>query len=416
MKFIIKIIPFIGIIVSCNPSNDLIPDGFKNINAKKITQSTQLGKIKEGLNKKIIIEEIKDEVIYLPAITDTIYGIKLDNQTDALIGSIQKIRLTKDAIYLLDRYQTKSVKKFNRKGKYIATIGNRGKGPGEYYEPTDFFVGKNEIIIYDQYKKTMNFYDLSGRFIKDKSLPFIAISFHVVNNNNFVFHTFDSDNYHLNKILNYSLLWADSTFSIHYTGAYREKDKYTNLISKNNMDCYNNKLYYHEPYNDTVYRIYTDGIVHYDYIFSFPNNELPEELLLKTNRKKLTEAIDINSNKNYVANSFNPIITDDFLYSNISVNSKLYKIFFSNRTNNFKLTSGTFNAKSAILFRPFSNILNCEGNTLIGYQEALELCNRFKQIKNCNELNLLDKKIIEFAESVKKTDNPILVFYKLKIF
>jgi len=409
MRTILLAISTLFVASSCTDSQKA--RGFEHVNAETLTGNTKFLAIEEGLNKRIVIEEFnKDAQIFLPEIVDTVYGVRLDNAPEALIGSIDKIRLTDEAIYLLDKYYTKSVKKFDRSGKFLAEFGRQGKGPGEHYEPTDFVITGNNVIIYDQFKRVLNFYNAEGEFIKAESVPFLAISFHSDNDSTFVFHTLDSDNYHLPKVLNYSLLWVDSAFTIQYAAGYRENDKYSSFLSKNNMDNFNNRLYYHEPYSDTVFRISSEAKIYYDYVFSFPNNQLPDELLLRGNEKKL------GSNNQYALNWNNPIVTDDFLYTTLSVNSTVFTVFFSNSTDNIKFTSGAYHDSTSILFRPFSNILNCEGNVLVGYQDALELYNRTIELKNNNGFDQLDKRLQAFVKDVGKNDNPILVFYQLRAF
>lgn len=418
MKKNVRILLLLFLMSSCSYLRERTPEKFQNVDADQITRDSEYGNIKEGLNKKIIVTDIdKCQELFLPSIIDTVYGIKLDNHPEALLGSIEKMKLTDDAIYLLDKYTTKSVKVFSRSGKYTNTIGQRGRGPGEYYEPTDFYVGDNEIIIYDQFTSKLNYYDMTGNFIKDKKIPFYALSFHRYNKNSYVFHTFDSDNYHLPKILNYSLIWTDSTFAIKHINAFREKDKYTNLISENDMNFLNQKLYYHEPYNDTVFMVSPDGNLYDDFKFSFPKNKLPPELLLRKNFKQKIRDTSPNSTKNYVENYSFPIITQDFLYTKITVNSRIFNVFYSLKTNNV-IIDNQFNQNDSpiMFFPPFNNILNCEGNTLIGYTDASNLHERFELVQKYDEMHLLSDELIEFFKDIKEIDNPIIVFTKLKVF
>jgi hypothetical protein len=78
--------------------------GFEHVDAEKISKNIQYHKPQLGQVKKITIEEIdKNSTIYLNQVFDTVYGIKLDNHPNALIGSIDKIRSTKDAFCTLQK-------------------------------------------------------------------------------------------------------------------------------------------------------------------------------------------------------------------------------------------------------------------------------------------------------------------------
>jgi hypothetical protein len=256
-----------------------------------------------------------------------------------------------------------------------------------------------------------------GKFLRNKQLPFFALSFHIFDDNTYVFHTFDSDNYHLPEILNYSLIWTDSTFKVKHVNAYREKDKYSRLISKNNLDVFNNELYYKEPYNDTVFRVSSCGDIYYDFIFSFPENELPRELILQKNSRQFSNATRLGATNDYACNDFNPIVTSYFLFIPVSLNSRLFNIFYSGETNNVVIDSWSYRSAAPLLFSPpFSKILNCQGNTLIGYLDSHDLFKTFGNIKYSNSFHFLSEELIDFAKDVKENDNVIIVFSKLKNF
>jgi hypothetical protein len=390
-------------------------EGFEHVDVEQVSKNLTYTKPKVGLNKRIKIEEFTNSSLYLPDVLDTMYGVKLDNHPDAIIGTIDKMRITNDAFFLLDRYSSKSLKKFDREGKYICTIGKLGGGPGEFYQPTDFSITEKEVVIYDQFKKALLIFDLDGNFIKERQVPFIATSFHIYNDTTYIFHTLDSDNYHIPKMLNYSLHWADSSFSIKSSSAYREKDKYISFLSKNNMDVFNDKLYYHQPFNDTVYQLSPKGQVFYEYVYDFLN-PVPLEYLLNENRSKFYKINDPNSGNTLVGSSFNPIVTENFLFTNVGLNNQIWTLLYCNNSGNVKLTYATYHHNSYILFNPFTNILNCEGDILVGFQTALELYNRIELFKRENTFASLPKEMIELYGNVDPNDNPILVFYKLKEF
>ncbi len=419
MKKIVLSLLILWLITSCFFVSKRAHERFQNIDTKKVAGSIRIGSVKEGLNKKIEAVNFDPySTLYLPTIFDTVYGIRLDNTSEALIGSVEKLRFTDDAIYLFDKYSSKAVKKFDFNGKHLVSIGQRGRGPGEYIEATDFYVDDSVVIIFDQFKPGLLYYDLFGNFIKSKELPFFALAFHIFDNNNFVFHTLDSDNYHLPDILNYSLVWTDSTFNIKHINAFREKDKYVSRLSKNNMDFFNGELYYHEPFNDTVFRVSSSGDIYYDYIFSFPKNKLPKDLILSKNSAKLRKATDYKSTKNYVTISQNPIVTKDFLLMPIGVNSRVFYILYSEESDNVIVDNGSFynNGLPLLFFPPFYNILNCSENTIIGCLNPRYIAERYEIIKQVDELHLLSDELNDFAKDVKETDNFIITFSKFKNF
>ena len=68
-------------------------------------------------------------------------------------------------IYILDPNQ-KSIKKFNRRGEFLHTIGRSGQGPGEYGWPWDICLFSDRLAVLDLIKRRIIFYSLEGEYIE----------------------------------------------------------------------------------------------------------------------------------------------------------------------------------------------------------------------------------------------------------
>jgi len=210
----------------------------------------------------------------LSTLIDSIEFVKLSNEPEAVIGNINKIVVQDSCIYILDRYKTKSLKKFSRRGNYLTIIGKQGAGPEEYIEPTDFIVWDNEIIVYDQFKSDLKFYDLSGNFKYAKRTPFLFFKFALLSSNQYIFNSISMDgNSHLPSINDYQIFVTDSTFQIDYRGFLSSKDKFSNYIVENNFTSYRGKIFVHPIFSDTLPMEYQEfrtsvcaGIRHYSSI------------------------------------------------------------------------------------------------------------------------------------------------------
>jgi len=108
------------------------------------------------IKKKLTIGEIDDTLLLMP--------IKL--RTD-----------NKNNIYVLDQ-ASKSVKKFNEKGKLIAQYGKNGKGPGEVILPMSFDVSRNsDIVISDISLKRCVIFQGKNRFIVNLKYTPLGVCF-----------------------------------------------------------------------------------------------------------------------------------------------------------------------------------------------------------------------------------------------
>jgi hypothetical protein len=124
--------------------------------------------LKNKADKKEIVSEVikvNDEKDRGKTIASDIFPlfdfIKLETNDEAIFGNIERIIFYNDRIFILDSEVAGKLLAFDRSGKYITTVGGKGKGPGEIIYPMDFYI--------DTLKKTINILDM-GTSIKVYSL------------------------------------------------------------------------------------------------------------------------------------------------------------------------------------------------------------------------------------------------------
>src|SRR5690606_17982625 len=127
--------------------------------------------------------------ITMDSILDVVEYIPLETNDSAIIGRIDEIVLTNDLIIILDKTQTESIFLFNRTGEFIAKVNRKGKGPGEYMQPSDITVDEQlqELYLLNEFPSKVIVYDFEGNFIKEFSLPFRFLAFESIGDNEFVF-------------------------------------------------------------------------------------------------------------------------------------------------------------------------------------------------------------------------------------
>ncbi len=104
---------------------------------------------KEDKNPGEIIKinpfEVKED-INLSDIVDSVKYIKLQTDSNCVMGRVKEIIIKEKYIYALDVSQG-IIFVFDKKGKYISKLDKRGKGPGEYLNLGPFFVDDNEEFV-----------------------------------------------------------------------------------------------------------------------------------------------------------------------------------------------------------------------------------------------------------------------------
>jgi len=73
-------------------------------------------------------------------------------------------------IYILD-IQQKNIRVFDRRGKYVKTIGRPGQGPGEMEMPTQIQItSQNELVAFDLRRRSLEYFSLDGEFLRRNPL------------------------------------------------------------------------------------------------------------------------------------------------------------------------------------------------------------------------------------------------------
>ncbi|WP_418172560.1 6-bladed beta-propeller, partial [Alistipes putredinis] len=93
--------------------------------------------------------------------------IKLDSSEP--IGEISKMVVTKDKIFILDAHIAQQIFVFDKKGKLLFRIKNKGRGPKEYISIWDMQVDtiRNEILLNDALARSYLYFSADdGQFIR----------------------------------------------------------------------------------------------------------------------------------------------------------------------------------------------------------------------------------------------------------
>ena len=98
---------------------------------------------------------------------DSIEVIKLETTDSCLIGFINKISFTDKHILVSDARVSQKIYLFDKGGKFIRYISNKGTGPGEYSVIGDFTIKGDSVFIQDYYQNKYVIYDMVANEIKD---------------------------------------------------------------------------------------------------------------------------------------------------------------------------------------------------------------------------------------------------------
>ncbi len=108
--------------------------------------------------KTVVLDDMIKDVRVVP----------LETHPDALISYMHTFRFSKDNMYMGEEDK---ILCFSREGKFIRRIGNKGKGPGEFYSagPNSILVNetKSEFLVNDVNMRKFLIFNLNGEFLRE---------------------------------------------------------------------------------------------------------------------------------------------------------------------------------------------------------------------------------------------------------
>lgn len=275
--------------------------------------------------------------------------ISLETNPKSIILGVNKIDFHDDKYFVFDFGNENSVSCFNKKGKFLFKLKKIGKGPHEYinyiYGSINDFTGDIELLANSG--SDLMVYDSLGNFKDKMKLPYSSKSFCAIKNKrffykgfienkkgekmNFRFYSLDSDGRNIKKYLPYQV--SDKPNSgAHYLHGFSKVDK--------------NDFRFIEKFNDTVYKIGTEGMKPL-YKLNFSGYNKPNDFLYNkssnSNQLANVEKMNIPHIVNFY--EFDKYITG--VYEKITPRKSLYFFIFDKEQNKL-----IHNSSGGMIFSP----------------------------------------------------------------
>ena len=375
--------------------------------AKRYQARLQFGDL-ENASAAVTSMTVTDssEVVYLPEIdeehfvdykeiTDTVFVVRLETSDSCLIGKTSKISLHNDTIYILDKNQ--SLFMFSPDGRFLCKIGNKGQGPGEYVEPTDYFVD-DKIYIWDNWQNKISVYNKNGKFIFDKIVPFLSFQIGKLNPNTFIFRAFNNYNLHIPQLDDYCVWTTDTNFNILKSGMYYKNESGIFPFDDNGMRKIDQNYYsVYEQYSDSMFLITPDCKLICRFILKYNGNRYLDKITNKTEFREYFNKNDYLLVKNCIFNKY-------YLLAQLFQHNKGFgTMYYSSLTKKvFQISTITFGDKDCLC----PNLETCTfyNNYFVHIEEPSFIAHQ----------KTISKYVGGDFSDIKEDDNPILIFYKLK--
>lgn len=340
---------------------------------------------------------------------DSSFTVALETKKECIIGTIDKIIIHNNHIFILDQRRSKGVFEFTMKGKFIRQYGKLGKGPGEYTSIRTFAINKkrNELVIYNWVKRALLSYNLQGEYLNAKTINFRFNNL-AVYKGNYIMDLHNISNKGLKKES------ENNDFSLIKMGIkgkikskfLKQAQTLSNLLSSGNISVNEKEVFYNKPYSNIIYKLQDNNVTPYIKI-DFEDKPIPEYMF--ENYTNLNSFKDELNKKDYaymhnISNYYS--IKGVLLFS--ACKSDEYKDFlYSLKTKTlYPIVKNIDYASERLSFS--GRLLGSHDEFLISSIEPSFLCNE-NVSKNFNSEN-----IKKFITTVSSNDNPILIFNKLK--
>ncbi|MBU2903440.1 6-bladed beta-propeller [Arenibacter algicola] len=236
----------------------------------------------------------------LSDITSNLDTIFLETKRESLIGLFSSL-VYLDKEIIIYKSEEKIII-FDGKGKYKNQIDASGKGPGEYTTILKVFVDNSRNWIHIVDIAGILIYNFEGSYIKTIETGFRPAGLYKNKEDNFIVPIIQNYNEEDREMLNI----YDSSFTRISSFKSKNPDKYSNLeqhiFQVGNPYGFDNKVFYKEPFVDTIYQVY-DTILKPHIVLNLGDNKMSTaegvNILQNNEAKNKIHLSDMYESENY---------------------------------------------------------------------------------------------------------------------
>lgn len=381
----------------------LIASFLFNLHAQKVPKSKKL-KTEPEYTIDLYSAFKNTKVYQLSLITEKIEYIPLEKTDKCLLGEhVKSFYFDEEFIFVFD---FEKCYRFTRKGKFVNTIGKKGRGPGEYNRPMSIAIDTKQKLIYFQDRGRLLKYNYNGDFIKEYQIGVTTSKILQYNENIFL----------VNRMM-YSYAKPGSRFSIYFFSEIEEKliarfecpkkDKIPFAIDTPTMYNYGGNTFVKDFWENTVFKVEnpqtmapyaflnTGKLKHRDKDdkspFTGKKNKGDELVISVTFMSETERYIFISANKGL------------FVFD--KTNGKTYCSEYQKNGEKWYALMNDINGGPTFFANNFPKY-HLTNNTLVTFNHAYEF---FEEGVDTN-----NHQIKELLKTLQPDDNPVLVLVKLK--
>lgn len=372
----------------------------------------------------------KETVLYSEVFSNMKF-VPLESTEQSVFGEISKMYKTNDGDYIVFDVSSSIVLRFDKNGKFLNSIGNRGRGKGEYVSLVDICYNhfSNEVVLWDNPRHCLMFFDVDGHMKYTREIDWYLGAMEAVNRDCVALYVPDYSDENDNKKQN-----AKKCVIVDNNGKTIKEYGFCDYDMSAFSEVFFKKLYMsngktlcYPEYSPYIYKVTENGMKP-EYLINFGEHELPSTWG-KFDKDKFMAELNKESDYYY---SFRFFESDEWYVLN-TCNQRVINIVFVNKDNS-KLFSGKYftNDMTGIsaydIPKSFSSSISPlmidKGNNIYFSQDPSYFAEAIQRLKNQEEIQktnsykgekfeISDKDyniLLPLANSI----NPVLVVCELK--
>ena len=348
--------------------------------------------------------------VELSSISDSICVVSLQTNDTCLISNIRDMLLYEDRIYILDLDAAK-VFIFDRQGKCLSVIDNRGEGPQEYVSLSCFYINKHNetLVLVDNQKKKEHIYSLNGHYLDSAPIDFKILSATYLDSGEKLLVRNQADaSANTGFLLN---VYKQDLLLRRYLPFHYENG--ASIMSKDHGECvYGSSFYYNSLNNDTIY-YYEKGLLEPCFLIDFGKYGIPTEIKNLPQSSRSSSIVKYLSSCDYKCANW---------FSILSIkNNKMFVSYAYNKQPYFGVYDMNKNRIETEFFNP--TIGGCPiyslANMYFAHDDCLSfIVNNYRILNGGEDYSGIKDVCSDFYDKVQQIDmesNPIILVSRLNL-
>lgn len=277
MKKHTVIFSFAFILLACNEHKSTKMSPYNEfLQGDVLEVSNEIASFVKQTKAPIPIKIGRDTLMRTDSIAEDYIFIPLETTDESLLSTIDKICIDNDYIFINDAGSGK-VFQFTCNGKFVRTIGKKGRGPNEYSKISDISINKKtkNLCLIDGGAAKLLYYDYEGTCVKEEPMYYMYSRMEYIDDSIRVLYTNNFHNEIAPSVDLFRLIIANNKQIPLYRDfpiSEKRRNEYTYQLT-NPLNSFFDGTYYCDLCSDTIWRITPKGC-EATFILEFPQERL----------------------------------------------------------------------------------------------------------------------------------------------